>query len=67
MGTSSYRPWICTHLGVNLFLVLLNLWVAVPRPVLLDAMGVAPADSVLALGAASGSIVERSLLVFRVG
>ncbi len=39
MNTSSYRPWVCAHLGVNLFLVLLNLWVAVPRPVLLDAMG----------------------------
>jgi hypothetical protein len=51
MGASSYRPWICAHLGVNLLLVLLNLWVAVPRPVLLDAMGYyAWAQSILADG-----------------
>jgi hypothetical protein len=38
-GTGWYRRWTCAHLGGSLFLVFLNLWVAVPRPGTEDPMG----------------------------
>src|SRR4051794_7627749 len=47
----SYRRWACAHLGGHPFLVLLNLWVAVPRPHDFDPMCYyAWAQSVLADG-----------------
>jgi hypothetical protein len=38
MGGWSYRRWTLAHLGGHLFLVLLNLWIAVPRPHAFDPM-----------------------------